>query len=75
MDGHDDVQSITVNPPFAAETFDWDIHWIYRVLGSQNEKHYFTATHSEAVTATGQMTMSKAGFTVVCQAADGDSVK
>ena len=75
IQGHDDVQSAPLNPPFAVGTFDWDIHWIFRVIGSPNEKHYFTAAHSEAVTATGQMTMSKAGCTVVCQAADPDSDK
>ncbi len=71
----DDVTSITMNPPFAVGTFDWDIHWFFRVIGSLNEKNFFTATHSEAVTATGQMTMSKATCTVVCQAADLDSDK
>jgi len=75
MQGHDNVQSAPLNPPFAVGTFDWDIHWIFRVIGSPNEKHYFTATHSEAVSATGQMTISKAGCTVVCQAADLDSDK
>ncbi len=75
MQGHDNVTSVTLNPPYAVGTFDWDIHWIFRVIGSPNEKHYFTATHSEAVTATGQMTISKATCTVVCQAADLDSDK
>jgi len=75
MQGHDDVTSITMNPPYAVGTFDWDIHWIFRVRGAMNEKHYFTATHSEAVTATGQMTISKATCTIVCQAGDVDSDK
>jgi hypothetical protein len=67
--GNDTIQSATIYPPFAAGTFDWDIHWLFRVIGSRTEKIFVTATHSEAMTATGQMTISKGGHSVTLQAA------
>ena len=75
MDGHDNVNSVSLDPPFAAGTFDWDIPWLFRVIGSRNEKVYFTATHSEVVDAAGRMTISKAGVSISCNAADPTSAK
>jgi hypothetical protein len=75
MQGHDDITSATLNPPFAAGTFDWDIHWLFRVRGSRNEKVFHTATHSEVCTAAGQMTISKAGCSITCAAASVNSDK
>jgi hypothetical protein len=75
MNGHDNVNSASFNPPFAAGTFDWDIPWLFRVIGSQKEKIFFTATHSEVVDNFGRMTISKAGTTISCNAADPTSAK
>lgn len=73
MVGHDTVRSLTLDPPYAVGSFHWDIPWLFRVIGTQGEKTFHTATHQEAVTATGQMTISKAGCTVTHNAADLDS--
>jgi len=73
--GTDDVQSAPLAPPFAAGTFNWPIPWLFRVIGSRNEKVFFTATHSEVVNAAGHMTISKAGCSVSRNAADPSSTK
>lgn len=70
MVGFDSIRSVTVNPPYAAGTFDWEIQWFWRVIGSAKEKFFQTAVHSEAITTTGQMTISKGGTVIVCQPGD-----
>lgn len=71
---NDRVKSLTISPPYAVGTFYWDIPWLFRVKGNNPaEKTFFTARHEESVTATGQMTISKAGYQVVCNAADLNS--
>jgi hypothetical protein len=75
LNGYDNIQSIRMNPPYVAGTFDWDIDWYFRVQGSRTEKKFVTVTHSEAVTATGAMTISKGGYSYTAQAADATTSK
>jgi hypothetical protein len=76
--GVDTVEALERNPPYAVGTFIWDIPWLFRVIGSTEEKVFHTARHEEAVTAQGHMTITKNGgppngFSVPHHAADLDS--
>lgn len=69
--GQDQIFSGNKAPPFSVGTYVWAIPWHYRCAGTSGAGTEFkVVNHSVSATATGKVTMSKAGASESCNASD-----